>query len=213
MTKAAAFWDKIAPKYSRDKIKDQASYEYTLDRTRSYLKQTDRVLELGAGTSSTALLLAKGVGSYVATDISGGMVAIGKEKLANTNITNLEIKVGDTDTIFEQGEKFDAVLGLNLFHLTNNPQQVFHRINSMLPLGGMFISKTPCLADEPSFLKRILIRTILPILMGIGIAPRPVHAFRIATLEAMIEKAGFEIIENGNHPVSPPSRYVVARKT
>ena len=47
----------MARKYSRDAIKDMASYEYTLERTRSYLNATDRVLELGAGTSSTRVVI------------------------------------------------------------------------------------------------------------------------------------------------------------
>jgi hypothetical protein len=29
MTDAATFWDKIAPKYAQDAIKDMAAYEYT----------------------------------------------------------------------------------------------------------------------------------------------------------------------------------------
>ena len=70
MTKAAKFWDKMARKYSRDAIKDMTSYEYTLERTKSYLKPTDRVLELGAGTSSTAMLLAADVAHYQSSDLS-----------------------------------------------------------------------------------------------------------------------------------------------
>jgi hypothetical protein len=41
------FWDKTAKSYSKSSISDQAGYQRTLDKTRSFLKPTDRVLELG----------------------------------------------------------------------------------------------------------------------------------------------------------------------
>jgi len=50
MTDAVTFWDKVAPKYAKDPISDVASYEYTLDRTASYLSPDNRVLELGSKT-------------------------------------------------------------------------------------------------------------------------------------------------------------------
>jgi len=212
MTKTAKFWDKVARKYSRDDIKDVASYEYTLERTRSYIKPTDRVLELGAGTSSTALLLAESAGSYLSSDISPEMVAIGHEKLAASNIDNLHIEVGDLDRFTKQDAHFDVVMGFNLFHLTQAPEQAFKDINAMLPVGGLFISKTVCLADEAHFLKRLMFRIAIPVMTTLGFVPKPVHMFKIAAFDAMVEAAGFDIIENGNHPASPPSRYIVARK-
>ena len=51
----------FAPKYAKSPIKDVPAYEYTLGRTRSYLKPTDAVLELGCGTGGTALKLADAV--------------------------------------------------------------------------------------------------------------------------------------------------------
>jgi ubiquinone/menaquinone biosynthesis C-methylase UbiE len=212
MTKAAKFWNRIARKYSRDAIKDMASYEYTLERTRSYLKPTDRVLELGAGTSSTAMLLAGDVAHYQSSDLSSEMVAIGREKLAQTPITSLKIDVGSIGDFAQSGDAFDVVLGLNLFHLMDDPKDAFAQVHSILPQGGLFISKTVCLNDWPNLFMRMFIRAMIGFVTMIGFVPRPVHAFKIKTLDAMIENAGFEIIESGNYPVSPPSRYIVARK-
>ena len=50
---AVQFWDKIAPKYAADPIKDMESYELTLNKTRGYLRPSDQVLEIGAGTGSS----------------------------------------------------------------------------------------------------------------------------------------------------------------
>jgi ubiquinone/menaquinone biosynthesis C-methylase UbiE len=212
MANAVKFWNKMARKYSRDAIKDMASYEYTLERTRSYLKPTDRVLELGAGTSSTAMLLAGDVATYTASDISSEMVAIGREKLTATPISGLEIKAGDLKTFADDTGVFDVVMGFNLFHLVDNPTGAFSQIRGMLAQDGLFISKTACLADEPKFLKRMMFRVMVAVVGTLRLVPRPIHCFRVRELEAMIENAGFEIVESGNHPVSPPSRYIVARK-
>ena len=212
MANAERFWNKIARKYSRDAIKDMASYEYTLGRTRSYLKPTDRVLELGAGTSSTAMLLAGDVAHYQASDLSSEMVAIGREKLAETPIASLDIDVGSIGSFARMGDMFDVVLGLNLFHLVDDPEDVFSQVHGILPQGGLFISKTVCLNDWPNVFMRMFVRLMIGFVTMIGLVPRPVHAFKIETLDAMVERAGFEIIESGNHPVSPPSHYIVARK-
>lgn len=87
------FWDAAAKKYSLSKVGDQAGYERTLDKTRSFLKESDRVLELGCGTGSTALLLAPSVSRYLATDLSPKMIEIAQEKLAKNNaISGLEFR-------------------------------------------------------------------------------------------------------------------------
>ena len=76
--KNAAFWDKAAEKYAKSAIADPDAYEYTLGRTRTYLKPTDNVLELGCGTGSTALVLASDVAKISAVDISKGMLEIAR---------------------------------------------------------------------------------------------------------------------------------------
>ena len=50
MIEQAKFWDKAATKYAADPIKDMAAYTYTLERTRSYLRDSDTMLEIGCGT-------------------------------------------------------------------------------------------------------------------------------------------------------------------
>ena len=55
MQTATRFWGKTAGRYAKMPIRYAEAYEYALERTRSYLAKTDRVLELGCGTGSTAL--------------------------------------------------------------------------------------------------------------------------------------------------------------
>ena len=150
MIDAAKFWNKVAPKYAKDPIGDMAAYEYTLERTRSYLGAEDRVLELGCGTGSTALLLANSVREIVGTDLSSGMIDIAREKATADGLTNTDFRIATAQDAANLSEPFDVVLGHNLFHLVEDMESIFAYVHRMLPVGGYFISKTPCLSD-PAF--------------------------------------------------------------
>ena len=52
---SADFWDRIAPKYSRQPIADPESYARKLAATQALMQPDMAVLELGCGTGSTAL--------------------------------------------------------------------------------------------------------------------------------------------------------------
>lgn len=210
MTDAKKFWDKIAPKYAKDPIGDMKAYEYTLERTKSYLGIEDRVLEMGCGTGSTALLIAPQVREIVGTDISSAMVGIARDKAAAGGIKNAEFRTLTAEDTAKMSERFDAVLGFNLFHLVRDAETIFADIHRMLPVGGHFISKTPCLGDKSVGFKRFLIKAMIPPMQWIGKAPL-VRFLTNSELEGALRFAGFEIVESGNFPAI--SRYVVARKT
>ncbi len=209
MKDAAAFWSKIAPKYAKDAIADMDAYTYTLERTRSYLGTDDRVLEMGCGTGSTALLLAGNVAHFTGTDIASGMIDIARSKVRAENVDNIVFNVATAQEATQETGPFDAVLGFNLFHLAPNAEDLFAGIHRMLPAGGLFISKTPCLGDRSVGWKRFAFRALIPVMQLIGKAPA-VRFLTQSELEAAITFAGFEIVEAGNFPAI--SRYIVARK-
>lgn len=211
MTQTAAFWDGIADGYAKSPIRDVEAYEYALGRTRSYLTASDRVLELGCGTGSTALLLSDSVGSIMASDLSPKMVEIGRRKAAEKGAENVEFLVADVHAAQRTGAPFDAVLALNLLHLLDDLPEALASIHATLRPGGHFISKTVCTSGGRWPLRFRLMKFALPLLQRLGKAP--FVTFRtIEELEGEIQAAGFEIVETGNYPVSPPSRYIVARK-
>lgn len=206
MADAAAFWDRHADGYAKSPIKDLSSYERCLERTRARLTPEDEALELGCGTGTTALRLAPSVKAYLATDVSGRMIEIGREKAAADGVANLRFeRAGVLDAGREPG-RFDVVLAFNLLHLVEDLDGAVARVHALLRPGGRFISKTICLSQTLHPL-----RLVLPVARAFGFAPY-VRSMRIAEVEGAITRAGFEVVETGVFPVSPPSRFVVAER-
>ena len=204
---AATFWDRAAPRYAARPIGNMEAYAHTLARTQSYLSATDHMLELGCGTGGTALEHAPHVVQITATDISPAMIAIAKAKpqpQPQSNITFLAAALGDGRM---PAGPFDVVTGFNILHLLPDPAAGIRDIARLVKPGGLFISKTPCLAGRYSLLKPVIGAMRL-----VGKAPR-VHFLSTAGLERAITQAGFEIIETGDFPKSPPSHFIVARRT
>jgi ubiquinone/menaquinone biosynthesis C-methylase UbiE len=209
MQATAKFWDGVAPKYAKSPIKDMASYEYTLERTQSYLKESDRVLELGCGTAGTALRLAPHVAEYTATDVSPKMLEEGAKRPEMAGIDNINLVCADASQAPDG--PFDVVTAFNLLHLIEDLEGTLADIAWRLPSGGLFISKTPCIRGEKLGFKFALLRLMLPVMQMIGKAPY-VRLMSVAEWDKMVEAAGFDILETGNYPATPPSRYIVARK-
>jgi 2-polyprenyl-3-methyl-5-hydroxy-6-metoxy-1,4-benzoquinol methylase len=206
MADSAEFWDKAADKYSKKPVKDMENYRKTLDCTRRYLSASDEVLEVGCGTGTTALLLAPGVKQLTATDISSRMIEIAREKAAAQEVENVRF---DRTTLFdEELEKgsFDVVMGFNFLHLLEDIPGAVRRVDELLKPGGLFVSKTICLGERSRLWSGLLV-----VMKALGFAPY-VRCLKVAELEDIITSTGFEIIETGFYPPSPPSRYIVARK-
>lgn len=204
----AGFWDKHAAGYRARPISDEQSYAYTLERTASYLSPDDAVLELGCGTGGTALNLAKFAGCITATDFSRGMI---EQALERPQVDNVSFEVADIFDARFASESQDVLLAFNLLHLVPDAARFVARAHDLLPKGGLFISKTPCVSDPSAALKWRLLVKLIPLMQLLGKAP-PVRFLTIAELHTLLEEAGFEIVETGNYPVQPPSHFVVARK-
>lgn len=211
MQNAKTFWDNAAAKYAKSQISDMKAYEYTLERTTSYLTKEDQVLELGCGTGSTALLLAPEVAHITASDLSSSMVEIGEGKAQVEGVSNISFVASDIYGPDIEIGPFDVVMAHNLIHLLEDTPAVMKRINQLVKPGGIFISKTVCKPGKGTPFKLRLMLLVLPLMQLLGKAPF-VQFMEISELERHVTEAGFKIVETGNHPVAPPSRYIVAKK-
>lgn len=167
------------------------------------------MLELGCGTGTTALRLANGVRSYLATDISGGMIAIAEEKLAVESIPALSFRTATAEELVHEESRFDAVVGFNYLHLVRNVPDTLRSIHVLLKPGGLFISKTPCLGDMNPLIRLVL----LPAMQLIGKAPH-VSSLGASELERLIVGAGFDVLVRESHASKGKDQrpYIVARK-
>ncbi len=204
MTTSDAFWDKVAEKYAARPVADMDAYDRTIERTASYLNATDRVLEVGCGTGTTARRLAPYVASIDATDASGALIDIAKRRQGNDDAQNVTFSLAALD----QGPEgpFDVVMAFNLLHLIKDIPAALDHLHAQIRPGGLLITKTGCLGSGVS-----MMRVAIWAARKLGKAPL-VRFLDTADIEAMVEAAGFDIIETGNYPAKPISRFLVARK-
>ena len=204
-TDGAAFWDKLAPRYSRMPIKDEAAYRHKLEVTRSYFRPEMTVLEFGCGTGSTALLHAPHVASIRATDLSEKMLEIARAKADDAGVTNVTFEKASFETLRAEGESFDAVLGLSILHLLADLDGALHKVYRLLKPGGRFFSSTVCIRDMGA-----ITRIALPIARALGLAP-PVNRLRSGELTASLERTGFAI-DYAWRPKPGQPVFIVAQK-
>jgi len=200
------FWDRRAAAYARKPVPDEDAYERTLARVRAHLRATDRVLELGCGTGTTALKLAASAQDILATDYSAEMIAIATAKARTEGVTNVRFRKCTLDETELAAGSFDVVLAMNLLHLFDDIPARLRRIHELVRAGGLFISKTPCIGDQG-----LVLRVAIPLLHAVGLAPC-VSFVTERSLAADIATAGFNVEETGMYPKKSRSFLVVARK-
>jgi len=207
MPTAETFWDNIAEKYAASPIKNVEAYEETLTRVRTHLTPEDKVLEVGAGTGTTALKLAGNVAHITSSDISANMMDIARGKAADENIQNVRfVQASPMDAVLDEDAPYDAVLAFNVLHLVEDVPSAVHRLHALLKPGGLFMSKTPCIGQSFSIWP-----LVVPIMRAIGKAPY-VRFLKVSELENEFRAAGFEILEAEGIPQGKPNHFVVARK-
>jgi ubiquinone/menaquinone biosynthesis C-methylase UbiE len=208
LIKDARFWDRSAREYAASPVADRAGYEQTVSAIRQRLTCEDAVLEIGCGTGTTALRLAPGVGRILATDISRQMIAIARERALADICSNVVFEVAASDAAPWPLERYDVALAFNVLHLVPSLDETVAAVNRRLKPGGLFISKTPCLA-----LMNPLLRFAVPAMQLFGKAPS-VSILSPDQIESALVAGDFEIIERGWHGTQGRDArpYIVARK-
>jgi len=205
MTTTAEFWDRIAPKYSKQPIADETSYEKKLKATQALMHRDMAVLEFGCGTGSTAIQHAPFVGHIVATDVSEAMVAIGKEKAEKEGLTNIRFLQNGVEEFHDKSGSYDMILALNLLHLLPGRGQALSKFYDLLKPGGYLVTSTVCLAD-----KRWFLGPLIKVLQWLGKAPY----VSFTSPESVMDEArasGFECQEHWTHGRAK-SLFLIAKK-
>jgi len=206
MDQSVKFWNKIADKYSKQPIADEAAYQKKLQVTREYLQPDMELLELGCGTGSTAITHAPYAKHIHAIDISSKMIEIAQGKADTENIKNITFECSSIDDLNKQDQTLDVVLGLSILHLVDNREEVISKVYKMLKPGGIFVSSTVCLGDKMKFFK-----IIAPIGKFFGLMPL-VKVFSVKELEHSLISNGFDI-DYFWQPDKGSTVFIVAKKT
>lgn len=205
MVDQAKFWDRMAKRYSKQPISDEAAYQQKLDITQSFLKPTDTVLEIGCGTGGTSMKHAPFVDSILATDISAKMLAIAEERRQKAGVNNVTFQKLDVENAEIEAGKYDVVLGMSILHLLDAREKVLKNIWDALKPGGYFISSSVCIGTSLGIL-----RLILPLAKPFGLLPS-VQFFSEEELIAEHEAAGFRM-EHRFRPNPKAALFLVAKK-
>lgn len=196
------FWDRMAKRYAKSPVSDEAAYQEKLRKTKAVLTPDSKVLEFGCGTGSTAIILAPEVSDYLATDISSEMLGIARGKARG--IDNLRFEQKRLEDVSPPEGGFDAVLGHSILHLLPDKEAAIAQAYALLKPGGVFISSTTCMA-KGGFLK--------PLLWAghkLGLLPM-VNFFSADSLVEAVQAAGFAI-EDRWQPKPKSALFLIARK-
>ncbi len=205
MQQPSRFWDRIAERYSRRPVADEAAYRRKLEVTRGYLRPEMEVLEFGCGTGSTALVHAPHVKRILAIDISAKMIEIARGKAAAAGIENVAFEQATIEGFSAPEGRFDAVLGLSILHLLDDRAAAIAKVHRMLKPGGLVVSSTACLGDTMKWFK-----LVGPLGAALGLIPK-VQVFTVKDLENSLTAAGFEI-DHQWQPGKGKAVFIVAKK-
>ena len=200
----ARFWDRLAARYARKAVSDQAAYETKLAKTNSFLQPEDHVLEIGCGTGTTALHHAPRVAHILATDISANMIDIAREKARLRGVDNVRFGVSSIDDLDATPGQYDVILAHSILHLVADVPRTLRQLHRMLKTDGLLISSTQCIGDSAAWLARVA-----PLGRALGVLPR-VNVFCEQEFLQLIGDAGFDFKEVWQ-PKPKSSHYIVAR--
>jgi len=187
MAPSAEFWDRIAERYAKKPVADEATYQKKLAITRDYLRPEMDVFEFGCGTGSTAITHAPHVRHIDAIDISPKMIEIAQGKAAVAGIDNITFRVSSIEQFAAADASYDVVLGLSILHLVKNRQEIISRVQRLLKPGGIFVTSTACIGDAQRYL-----RFMVPLGRLLGLMPL-LRVFTTDELVKAMTDAGFTI--------------------
>ncbi len=205
MAPSSKFWDRIAERYARKPVGDEAAYQTKLQTTRQYCRPDMAVLELGCGTGSTAVAQAPYVKHILATDLSAKMLEIAQGKADSQGIENITFQQSSLEALDLPPGSMDVVMAHSLLHLLEDKDAAVAKIHGWLKPGGAFVSSTACLGDTMGFF-----RVLAPIGHFLGLIPL-VKVFTTAELKQSLTAAGFAI-DHAWQPGKGKSLFLVALK-
>lgn len=181
------------------------------------LQPGDRVLDVATGLGGMALDAAEAVGpegEVHATDLSPAMIAIAKERAAETEVDNVTFEVADAETMELAEASFDAAICSFSIGFFPDRAAALGRIRAALRPGGRFATSVPGPVEEVPFMAMPM-GVVMELLEVPPPPPEAPGAFSVAgeaALHQELEQGGFEDVrtETVSHAfrVDLPAEYV-----
>jgi len=211
LNKSEEFWDKASKNYDKTEERFEYIHKKARENTRKYLKESQIVLDYGCGTGTASCEFASLVEEIYGIDISSEMIRIAKDKLAASEVDNVNFEKADIFDSKYQNESFDVILAFNMLHTVPNPQSVVQRVNDLLKHDGLFISITPCLGQKMSFLINLQIQFVR-VLCKLGVIPIPIRRIKSTDIDELLAIGKFQTIESEKIFKGASSYFVTAKK-
>jgi len=205
MGRPTKFWDRIAERYAKRPVADEASYQKKLQVTQEYLRPDMEVLEFGCGTGTTAIHHAPHVKHIRAIDISAKMIEIAQRKADAGKVENATFEQSTIEDLSVPDRTLDVVMGHSILHLLEDKDAAIAKVHRMLKPGGVFVSSTACLGDTMKWFK-----VIGPVGHFFGLIPM-VKVFTMQELVDSLTAAGFAI-DHQWQPDKGKAVFIVAKK-
>src|SRR5688500_6221484 len=139
------FWNSKAQSY--DKVVNKffpKIYETILVNLIQDVSQSEKVLEVAAGTGILSIQLSGHVSHITAIDIAPEMLNIAKEKSVRLQKNNIDFEIGDICKLKFDNKSFDTVVASNVLNLLYKPELALQEIMRVLRDGGKIIAATFC---------------------------------------------------------------------
>lgn len=159
------------------------------------VRPADRVLEIGSGTGTSAILAARAGAQVLGFDVSAAMLAVAREKVAaaglGERIELREMGVGDMDQLAD--ERFDVVMATLVFSELSPEEQDYalRHASRVLRAGGRL-----AIADEArprGLAHRLLHGAARAPLLLVTFALTQTTTRAVAELSGRVRRAGFRV--------------------
>jgi SAM-dependent methyltransferase len=162
----------------------------------------DEVLDVATGYGEPGLTAARAVapggGRVVCTDISGEMLAFGRERAAAEELDNLEFVEGDAEELVFEEASFDAVLSRQGLQFLPDVPGVLTRLRSFLKPHGRLAAAVWGPPDTVQFAAPVpVIRAELQLPPPPAGIPGPFALADAGQLVELVEAAGFTDVGTG----------------
>ena len=202
----ATFWDKRSKKYDESIKKDGLIYKKTMNSISSQLSNKDVVLDFACATGEISFDIAPYVKQIHGIDLSVKMIELANQKAHNRQVDNVTFTQTDVFDQTLESNSYSAIIAFNIFYLVDDIPKVLARLNDLLSIGGLLISKTPCLGEW-----NLIIQSLINLAQKFGWAPK-IQSLKFVELETLVAKNNFDIIENKIWDAKNSTQWIAARK-